>query len=44
MAKIKGAVVACDGAYNPSVKTDVYNTVSKILGIPVSAIYVTELK
>ncbi len=42
--EIKGAVVACDGAYNPSVKTDVYNTVSKILGIPVSAIYVTELK
>lgn len=42
--EIKGAVVACDGAYNPSVKTDVYNTVSKILGIPVSAVYVTELK
>lgn len=42
--EIKGAVIACDGASNPSVKTDVYNTVSKVLGIPTSDIYVTELK
>lgn len=42
--EIKGAVIACEGASEPSVKSDVYNTVSKALGISTADIYVTELK
>lgn len=42
--EIMGAVIACEGASDPSVKSDIYNTVSRILGIPTSDIYVTELK
>jgi len=42
--EITGAVIACDGASDPSVKSDIYNTVSKVLGIPTANIYVTELK
>lgn len=42
--EIKGAVIACEGASDPSVKSDVYNTVSKALGISTADIYVTELK
>lgn len=42
--EIKGAVIACEGASDPAVKQNIYNAVSKALGIPTANIYVTELK
>lgn len=41
--RIKGAVVACEGASSPSVRETVYNTVERVLGIPSGNIYVTKL-
>lgn len=41
--EIKGAVIACEGASSPSVKESVYNTVSRVLGIPSGSVYVTKL-
>jgi len=42
--EIIGAVIACEGASDPAVKSDIYNTVSRVLGISTADIYVTELK
>lgn len=42
--EISGAVIACSGCGSASVQEEIYNAVSKALGISTSRIYVTKLK
>lgn len=41
---IKGAAVVCEGGDNPKVCEAVYKSVSTVLGIPTSRVYVTKLQ
>lgn len=41
---IKGVVVVCQGGGSATVCENVYKTVSTVLGIPISKIYVTQIK
>lgn len=41
---VKGAAVVCEGGDNPKVCEAVYKSVSTVLGIPTSRVYVTKLQ